>query len=108
MRDFENAIKELEPDNLMNHVNSFGCAGGNGEPCVYNNGPASCLVACYGIGDCPFGQGEQRLDETYVSEMLDKLRAANASPEGLNVAMRNVALARAMVQEDQDAQNGCK
>ena len=63
------ALRELSAENLVaNHVYRGGCVE-TGAPCMYSNGPCSCLP-----GYCPFGQWNA-LDEGFIQRQLAKLRS---------------------------------
>ena len=84
------ALRELSAENLVaNHVYRGGCVE-TGAPCIYNNGPCSCLP-----GYCPFGQWNA-LDEGFIQRQLAKLR----SKEDVARAEEEIRRARILAQQE--------
>ena len=74
---------------VANHVYRGGCVE-TGAPCIYNNGPCSCLP-----GYCPFGQWNA-LDEGFIQRQLAKLR----SKEDVARAEEEIRRARILAQQE--------
>lgn len=84
------ALRELSAENLVaNHVYRGGCVE-TGAPCIYNNGPCSCLP-----GYCTFGQWNA-LDEGFIQRQLTKLR----SKEDVARAEEEIRRARILAQQE--------
>lgn len=86
----QQALRELSAENLVaNHIFRGGCVE-TGAPCIYNNGPCSCLP-----GYCPFGQWNA-LDEGFIQRQLAKLR----SKEDVARAEEEIRRARILAQQE--------
>ncbi len=82
------ALRELSAENLVaNHVYRGGCVE-TGAPCMYSNGPCSCLP-----GYCPFGQ-RNALDEGFIQRQL-----AAAFKEDVARAEEEIRRARILAQQ---------
>ena len=88
--DYARKERELSAENLVaNHVYRGGCVE-TGAPCMYSNGPCSCLP-----GYCPFGQWNA-LDEGFIQRQLAKLR----SKEDVARAEEEIRRARILAQQE--------
>lgn len=86
----QQALRELSAENLVaNHIFRGGCVE-TGAPCMYSNGPCSCLP-----GYCPFGQWNA-LDEGFIQRQLAKLR----SKEDVARAEEEIRRARILAQQE--------
>lgn len=84
------ALRELSAENLVaNHIFRGGCVE-TGAPCMYSNGPCSCLP-----GYCPFGRWNE-LDERFIKRQLAKLR----SKEDIARAEEEIRRARILAQQE--------
>lgn len=86
----QQALRELRAENLVaNHIFRGGCVE-TGAPCMYSNGPCSCLP-----GYCPFGRWNE-LDERFIKRQLAKLR----SKEDVARAEEEIRRARILAQQE--------
>lgn len=86
----QQALRELSAENLVaNHIFRGGCVE-TGAPCMYSNGPCSCLP-----GYCPFGRWNE-LDERFIKRQLAKLR----SKEDIARAKEEIRRARILAQQE--------
>lgn len=86
----QQALRELSAENLVaNHIFRGGCVE-TGAPCMYSNGPCSCLP-----GYCPFGRWNE-LDERFIKRQLAKLR----SKEDIARAEEEIRRARILAQQE--------
>ena len=86
----QQALRELSAENLVaNHIFRGGCVE-TGAPCMYSNGPCSCLP-----GYCPFGRWNA-LDEGFIQRQLAKLR----SKEDVARAEEEIRRARILAQQE--------
>lgn len=86
----QQALRELSAENLVaNHIFRGGCVE-TGAPCMYSNGPCSCLP-----GYCPFGRWNE-LDERFIQGQLAKLR----SKEDIARAEEEIRRARILAQQE--------
>ena len=86
----QQALRELSAENLVaTHIFRGGCVE-TGAPCMYSNGPCSCLP-----GYCPFGRWNE-LDERFIKRQLAKLR----SKEDIARAEEEIRRARILAQQE--------
>lgn len=96
---------DLTSFRLAQHKTYHSCAGSDGEPCLYSNGPCACCVPAYGLGGCPFGEGFQKLDDEYVNSRLERLRQANVSGKVMQEVEADIASAKRIIKSEMEAEN---